>query len=614
MLKFTTLILVALTLVRDGAVRANELIVSPGNTVYFIDPEKGDDANPAGMPWRTFARINSRRLAAGDTVVIAPGRHTVTLRPVGDGSAEHPVTFRFRPGVHTIGGEHILRLPLFVSNSQDSTEAKPVGLCFRDLRHVRVEGCGVTGAGKTTLLFDGRMVQVLNERVENITFSGLVFDLKRPTVSEFRALETGPGWALIQVAEGSDYAVENGRFFWRGDWGRGRLLCQQAVPVEGRAWRASVPRGWRSEGQVEAVATDLGERRVRLEFPGGEAGLEAGRHYQFRHATRDSVGVHNTRSKDIVFRDCDFYALTNMGFVSQFTENITYQRVNVAPPAGSRRTCAAWADIFQFSNCRGDLLVEDCRLSGMQDDAINVHGTHLRIVARPADDQLTVRFMHPQTYGFAAFAPGDEVAVISHASLREYAGNPRRKVSVVTRLTDKDWLLTLDGPAPAFEPDDVVDNITWHPNLTARRNHVSLSPVRGFLITTRGRVVVEDNVFKRCAMPAILVENDAEGWFESGPVRDLLIRRNRFVGSGITISPHTKTSSPDAPVHENIRIVDNVFEALGGSEAAVTARGVAGLVVTGNVIRPGPWSVKIDPSCADARVENNQRSTDGATQ
>lgn len=584
-------------------------ISSPGDTVYAVDPIRGDDANLPGRadkPWRTFAKLNALRLAPGDTVVIAPGRHELSLKPVGEGLAGRPVTLRFLPGVHTVGGENLLRLPLFVSNSQDTTDPKPVALFFQDVRHFRVEGGGVAGQGKTTLLCSGRVVQLLNERVEDVTFSGLVFDLLRPTVSEFRALETGPARAVIQIAEGSDYAVENGRFFWRGDWGKGHLLCQQAVPAEGRAWRAKVPRGWTSNGQAEAVATDLGERRVRLEFPDGEAGLEAGRQYQFRHATRDSVGVHNARSKDLVFSDCDFYALTNMGFVSQFTENITYRRVNVAPPAGSLRTCAAWADIFQFSNCRGDLLVEDCRLSGMQDDAINVHGTHLRIVGRPAEAQLLVRFMHKQTYGFAAFAPGDEVAVIGHANLREYAGNPRRKVVAVERRSDKDWLLVLDGPAPAFEPDDVVDNITWHPNLTARRNHVSLSPVRGFLITTRGRVVVEDNVFERCAMPAILVENDAEGWFESGPVRDLLIRRNRFVGSGITISPHAKTFSPDAPVHENIRIVDNVFEALGGDGAAVTARGVAGLVIAGNISRPGPWKVKIDPSCADARVEGNR--------
>lgn len=548
------------------------------------------------------------RLAPGDTVLIAPGRHCLTLMPAGAGLRDRPVTIRFLPGVHTIGGPNLHRLRLFVSNSQDSTDEKPAALVFRDLRHFRIEGSGVQDAGKTTLLFDGRMVQVLNERVEDISFSQLVFDLKRTTVSEFRVLETGQGWAQIEIAEGSDYAVESGRLLWRGDWGNGRLLCQQALPDVGSAWRAEVPRGWRSAGQIEATATDLGGRRIRLDYSPGDTGLVAGRQYQLRHATRDSVGVHNTRSKDVVFRDCDFYALTNMGFVSQFTENIVYQRVNVAPPVGSLRTCAAWADIFQFSNCRGDLLVEDCRLSGMQDDAINVHGTHLRIVGRPAENQLLVRFMHPQTYGFAAFAPGDEVAVISHASLREYKGNPRRRVVGVERRTDMEWLLTFDAATPVFEPDDVVDNITWHPNLIARRNHVSLSPVRGFLITTRGRVVVEDNVFERCAMPAILVENDAEGWFESGPVRDLLIRRNRFVGTGIMISPHAKIADAAAPVHENIRITDNLFESLGAGLPAVSARGVKGLSITGNTARPGPWYLKIDSSSTDVQVEENNAS------
>jgi hypothetical protein len=52
------------------------------------------------------------------------------------------------------------------------------------------------------------MVQIWNDHSENITFTGLVFDLKRPTVSEFRVLEAGPANAVIQIAEGSDYAVE----------------------------------------------------------------------------------------------------------------------------------------------------------------------------------------------------------------------------------------------------------------------------------------------------------------------------------------------------------------------------------------------------------------------
>jgi LDH2 family malate/lactate/ureidoglycolate dehydrogenase len=48
--------------------------LSPGNTTYVIDPVKGDDANPAGKPWKTFGKLNALKLAPGDKVVIAPGQ------------------------------------------------------------------------------------------------------------------------------------------------------------------------------------------------------------------------------------------------------------------------------------------------------------------------------------------------------------------------------------------------------------------------------------------------------------------------------------------------------------------------------------------------------------
>jgi len=576
-------------------------IISPGHATYRIDPLGGNDSNPPGKPWRSFAKLNTIQLAPGDTVEIVPGRHEGTLRPAGAGTAERPIIIRFEPGIHTIGMEGIIRLPMFISNSCGTPDPKPIGILLQNVKHLKMEGAGVEGAGKTMILYDGRMVQVFNDRSEDITFTGLVFDLKRPTVSEFRVLEVGPIHAVIQVAEGSDYAVENGTFAWTGDLGTGRCLCQEAIPKEGRCWRTGAPRGWNAQGQREAKASDIGQRKVRLDYPRGASGLTAGRQYQFRNTTRDTVGIHNARCARITFRDCDVYALSGMGFVSQFTDTITCQRVNVAPPANTLRTCAAWGDIFQFSNCRGAILVEGCRLSGMQDDAMNCHGTHLRILKKTRDNQFLMGFMHAQTYGFAAFAPGDEIAVINNLNLREYPDNPRRKVTAVKRQSDREWLVTLDGPAPRFEQDDVLDNITWYPDLTARGNHISMDPVRGFLLTTRGKVIVEDNTFHKCRMPGILIEDDASGWFESGPVRDMVIRGNKFIECGITISPHCKIFKSGEPVHENIRIVDNSFD--GGG---VQARGVGGLSVTGNKSTKGPLKVSVDASCTDVNIDKEQ--------
>jgi len=578
------------------------LLQSPGNTTYLIDPAKGNDANPPGKPWKTFGKLNSMRLAAGDKVVISPGVQDETLKPSGEGTAEKPIVIQFLPGVHTIAMKNVIRLPMFVSNSQDSTDPKPIGILIQNVKHLRMEGGGVEGPGKTMILYDGRMVQIFNDHSEDITFTNLAFDLKRPTVSEFRVLEVGPSHAVIQVAEQSDYLIKDGKFTWAGDWGPGNA-CQEAVPTEGRAWRrgAPAPFGWNLTGQTEATATDLGGRKVRLEYTTGALGLTAGNQYHFRDTRRVMVGIHNARCARITFRDCDVYALTGMGVVSQFTDTITYQRVNVAPPKDTIRTCPAWADIFQFSNCKGDILVDSCRLSGMQDDALNCHGTYLRIVEKVGANQLLVRFVHPQTYGFAPFAPGDEIAVMSPVTMREYPGNPRPRVTTVERKSDKDWLIGLDGPMPRFEPNDVLDNLTWNPNITVRNNHVSMDPVRGFLFGTRGKIVVEGNTFANCAMPGILVEGDASSWMESSPVRDLLIQRNHFMGCGIKIQANIKVKQSEAPVHENIRILDNSFE--GGGP--ISAECVKGLAVVNNRSVGKNLAVSMQ-ACSAVKVENNQ--------
>lgn len=582
---------------------AERLVPSPGDTAYFVDPVRGSDANrgtEAGKAWKSIGRVNKVQLAPGDRVLIASGVHEETLRPSGAGTAEKPIIIEFAPGRHEFGAEAALRQIYYISNSCDAPQTpKPIGILMENVRHFQIRGGGVEGKGKTDLVMLGRMIEIVNDHAEDITYNGFTMDLKRSSVSEFRVLEAEKGRAVIQVAEGSDYAVEGGRFRWTGDWGPNQCLAQEAIPEEGRCWRRGAPRGWSHQGQSAAGARDLGGRKVELIYEKGDCDLTAGHQYQFRATTRDSVGVHNTRSRDIIFRDCDFYCLTNMGFVSQFTENLTFKRVNVAPPRGTIRTCAAWADAFHFSNCKGEILVEGCRLSGLQDDPINCHGTHLRIVGQASGNQLLLRFMHPQTYGFAAYTAGDEVAVICHSTLREYPGNPRRKVTAVEMKSAKEWLITLDGPAPQYQANDVIDNITWYPNLTARNNQISLDPVRGFLITTRGRALVEGNTFLRCAMAGILCEDDAEGWFESGAIRDLTIRNNRFVRCGISINPMSKSKDPGEPVHENIRIENNQFEEGGG----ISAHHVRGLAITGNQTTGDELPVSLAPTCTGVKIQ-----------
>jgi hypothetical protein len=88
----------------------------------------------------------------------------------------------------------------------------------------------------------GRMIEVINDHSEGIAYTNLVFDLKRPTVSEFRVLDGAPGWTDIQIAEGSTHEFKDGKLSWTGDIGSGAFMVQQAVPAQGRNKRLGLMR------------------------------------------------------------------------------------------------------------------------------------------------------------------------------------------------------------------------------------------------------------------------------------------------------------------------------------------------------------------------------------
>jgi hypothetical protein len=306
------------------------------------------------------------------------------------------------------------------------------------------------------------------------------------------------------------------------------------------------------------------------------------------------VGAFIVSSKNVLLKDISMRYMHGLGIVSQYSENITMDSVVVEPRKGSGRWIASFADGMHFSGCRGRIRIEHCRFNGLHDDAVNVHGTHLQIVKMPSDHQLIVRFMHAQTYGFPAFFEKDSVAFVHPSTLVLHAYGV---VQCARRLSDREILLTLEKAVPGgvgrgggVQVGDVVENITWTPQLTFRHNIVTGTNTRGLLVTTRRKVVIEGNEFDRLGMQAILIADDALSWYESGAVRDVLIRRNIFRECGhnvtpgnyaIAIAPENHALTP-APVHRNIRIEDNRFICY--SAPVLTARSVEGLSFTGNTV------------------------------
>jgi hypothetical protein len=522
-------------------------------SVYYIDPVGGDNANNGGnsSPWKSFAPLNMVTLKPGDRVeVIRAGELCDTLSPVGAGNEQSPVVIHFAAGRYDWFPGKLLTRKLMISNTNDDPRGdKALAMELRGLKWFRIEGDGAV------FFCRGKMMQVHLEQSRNITLAGFGFDYQRPTVSEYTVESLDANSAALVIHPDSTYRLVDGKVLWVGEgWqvdsgGYGQIFRPEHKTV----WRAGSPLA-----DVDH-AEEISPGRLRVYFnknPRFTAGLV----YQHRDTRRDYSSVFCDRSENINWLNVKFHFTHGMGVVSQFSRNLTFRDIDYTPRAESGRTCAAWADMLHFSGCAGKILVENVRFFGANDDAINIHGTHLRIVKTIAPNQLKVRFMHGQTYGFPAFTDGDEVDFINGKTLRPYA---TATVSGAAMDGDRGMTLTLKGPLPAnIQPDDVLENVTWTPAVEIRHCVVEAVPTRGFLLATRRPVVVADNVFRRTRMSAILVADDAASWFESGMVKDFAISGNTFDHCGwpvLNFHPENREANEEEAVHTNIKIINNKF-------------------------------------------------------
>jgi hypothetical protein len=549
--------------------------ISPGKTTYYIDPEKGSDDNSGlgeDRSWRTFGYINQLQLSAGDRVkVINPGSFTQSLMLTGEGKVDDPIEVQFAPGRYDFFTDNMFREKYNISNTNDSPDSlKVVGILLKHAKNMKISGKGAE------IVCRGKMIEVCVDSCENISISGLSFDYHRPTVSEFEVVNAGKGYADIRIHKDSKYRIEDGKIIWYGEgWiSNTRILAQELNPESN-----DVKRLW---DPLEGMSFQ--EIQPGLVKVSGEHKMKTGHIYQLREIFRDYAAVFIHRSKNILWEKVNFHFLHGMGVVCQFSENLTFDSVSIAPDSTSGRTTAAWADCLHISGCKGKILVKDCIFKGSHDDALNIHGTYLQVAEKVSDKELKVRFMHKQTYGFLAVNPGDEIDFIDSESYKSHGMNIIKSAELIN---PKEILVTLEHSIPdELDTLDVVENVTWTPEVEIRGCEVSWIPTSGFLISTRRKVLVEENEFVSTHLYAMAMAIDANNWFESGAVRDLTIRKNKFIRCGepvILIEPGN--SIANNAVYQNIRIENNEF--ILQDESVVKAKSINNLVVSGNTVYAG---------------------------
>lgn len=460
----------------------------------------------------------------------------------------------------------------FISNTASKEEnpdpTKHIGFWIKDMKNLVIDG------GGAHLITHGEMTSFVIDQSENITLRNFTLKAADPSVTEMEVIDTMTCTATFKIHPNDRYEIVDKQIKWLGtEWSFTGGIAQTFDLYTNITNRCNLPTD-------HAISlTDIGNHQIHVIYD-REKTLYPGEIFQMRDAIRDEACGFIHLSKNIALEHLNLHFLGNFGIVGQYSENLTYKYLNFEPEYGSNRTCAGFADFVQMSGCKGKIRIIHSRFEGAQDDPVNIHGTHLKVIAYEPGNKISVRFMHPQSYGFKAFFPGDEIEFTDAHSLQCLHKASIRKVE---RINDYDCKLTLDSSIPSAlqQQEVVVENITWTPEVEIRHNYFARTPTRGILVTTRRKVVIENNVFYRTPMSAIAVSDDARSWYESGPVHDLTIRNNHFIECGspvISIAP--ENDYPNGTVHKGIRIEKNRFTLK--DKLAIYARWTDNIRISGN--------------------------------
>ncbi|WP_052350430.1 right-handed parallel beta-helix repeat-containing protein [Paenibacillus gorillae] len=519
-----------------------------------------------------------------------------------------PVKLVVEPGRYDFYAEAATREVYAITNTASETEnpdpVKTIAIFMKGLTDFTLEG------GDALFIFHDKMTLLAIDECERVDIRNLRTDFAWPTVTEMTIVEKGSAYMDIVVHADSRYEIRDEKLFWIGEgWSFHDGPVQACDTVRNTTWRI--------DNVIEQAlkAEELQPGKLRLHYT-QVPDLAEGLVLQARDGIRDQVGAFIHQSRDIRLERVAMHFMHGLGIVGQFSENITLHEINLSPRKETGRTAAAFADFVHLSGCKGKVSVTKSYFAGAHDDAINVHGTYLKIVGTPSSREVLVRFMHPQTFGFKAFHAGDEIQFVKPHSLISYGVNRVKEAELVNA---REMLLTLDEPLPAdAELGDSIENITWTPEIVIADNHFARIPTRGVLVTSPRHTVVERNFFERMQMSGILVAGDGDTWYESGAVKDLTIQGNRFLECGneelpvISILPENEEVNSDTPVHFGIRIVDNSFEM--GEALVMHAKSTRSLTFNNNQITFNGEAPALEnairlTACSDIIIEKNAIKT-----
>lgn len=517
------------------------------------------------------------------------------------------IILEFLPGTYHFYPSKKIQREYYISN-HDQDNPKFVGIPLENVKNITIDGNGAK------FVFHGVMLPLSILNSQNCTIKNISIDFENPHIFQIEILENNG---------------EEGLAFRPAEWVKYRITKDSIFEAFGDGWTARPNSGIAFEKDTRHIVYntsdlfystkgiykvkdhkekygDYGDVLYAPDWNDKKKSLVPGTVVAMRTWDRPTPGVFVSNSKDITFNNVKVHYARGMGLLAQVTENITLDGFSVCLKGNDdKRYFTTQADATHFSGCKGKIISVNGLYEGMMDDAINVHGTYLKVIKRIDDHTLVGRYMHSQAWGFDWGFPGDEVQFIASRTM-ELLGGTNNIKSIVPYDKDvvagaKEFKIVFEKPiddSVSEEGDFGIENLTWTPEVYFAGNTIRNNRARGTLFSTPKKTVVENNVFDHTSGTAILLCGDCNGWFETGACRDVVIRNNKFINSLTSMFQFTNaviSIYPEIPDLKSqikyfhggkkgaIQIVDNEFDVF--DAPVLYAKSVDGLLFKNNVIR-----------------------------
>lgn len=506
------------------------------------------------------------------------------------------ITLLFPKGQYHFYEKKAVSREYYISN-HDQTNPKKVGMALEDLKDFTLDGQG------SEFVFHGRMLPVSLLRSQNCVLKDFSIDFENPHLSQIQIVENTPGNGItFEVAPWVDYRITKDFVFeTRGDGWEMRPFTGIAFEPETRhiVYQTS-DLSFPNKDVVKVAPHRLQIKNWKDDrlIPGTVIAL--------RTYYRPTPGIFLSHDTNTQLLNVKVHYAEGMGLLAQLCENITLDGFSVCLKGeDDPRYFTTQADATHFSSCKGVISSRNGLYEGMMDDAINVHGTYLKVVKRLDNHTLIGRYMHDQAWGFEWGRAGDEVQFV-RSSTMELIGNQNRVTEI--RPYDKEEIrgarefrITFRDPlekAINEESGFGIENLTWTPEVVFADNIVRNNRARGALFSTPKKTIAENNLFDHTSGTAILLCGDCNGWYETGACRNVIIRKNRFVNALTNMFQFTNAVISIYPEIPDLKSQQKYFH--GGPEGGIVieenefdtfdapilyAKSVDGLIFRNNTIR-----------------------------